>query len=813
MGRACARERATRVRSHADRTVNALSRLRSMNVGEVRFRLACETRKAAGLLRATLAPKKWRRSDLLKALAPIAAGNSASLMAARRALAIGDYPTAHLQFARHFAEREPRFPLDLRMVAQLSDRIRLRFPEAARDAKRRADRMLAGRYDLLGYESVLFGAVPQWHSDPVHGREAPRKFWSAVRYLDPECGDHKVIWEINRHQHWLALARAYHLAEDKRYFRAFVEQLESWMAANPPMHGVNWTSMLELAFRSISWTWALHFFAPAVDDEAQESPWLVDLLVGVDAQLKHIEDNLSRYFSPNTHLLGEALALYAASSALPELRASARRAELGRRVLLDEIDRQIRADGGHAELSPHYHRYTTDFYLLALLIAHAIGDPAAAFFEKAAYRLASYLRTIADDQGRLPLIGDDDGGQLFPICGRRPSDVRDTLAAAAALLGDASLAVSDIPEEVFWLCGGLPIDNLAWRPSPWPSTALPQSGYYVSRTAGGDHLVFDAGPHGFLGAGHAHADALSIVLTVGGRPLLVDGGTATYTMDPALRDRFRTTAMHNTVVINGRSQSEPRGPFHWRSVADARAPVWVSNARFDYVEGHHDGYFPIVHARSVLAVHGFGWIVIDHVLGDGPVTTDAFWHIHPSWVAFPDERVVTVRHRSGTVLSLASSIRLEVLGAAAANGLDAYAPVYGLIERGTCVCGHTEASVPRSFATFITSERAPIASERAPTAQRGGHVVLQQLPLSESLPVGWHGAAFSILAAGRHAIVLAAIERTPTAVAGAPGQFWGCSAARTDARVALTYLGGIDASPIVIHGTKVDHSRASSVPG
>ena len=50
------------------------------------------------------------------------------------------------------------------------------------------------------------------------------------------------------------------------------------------------------------------------------------------------------------------------------------------------------------------------------------------------------------------------------------------------------------------------------------SAALPSSGYYVSRTTGGDHLIFDAGRHGYLNGGHAHADALAVVLTTAGRP-------------------------------------------------------------------------------------------------------------------------------------------------------------------------------------------------------------------------------------------------------------------------------------------------------
>ena len=47
-------------------------------------------------------------------------------------------------------------------------------------------------------------------------------------------------------------------------------------------------------------------------------------------------------------------------------------------MLLEEIDRQVNADGGHAELSGHYHRYSTDFYLLATVVARLVDDPAAA---------------------------------------------------------------------------------------------------------------------------------------------------------------------------------------------------------------------------------------------------------------------------------------------------------------------------------------------------------------------------------------------------------------------------------------------------
>jgi len=660
--------------------------------------------------------------------------------------------------------------------------------------------MLGGRYDVLGYQNVDFGTPPDWHRDPVHDRRASPRFWVDVSYLDPGQGDHKIIWEINRHQHWLGFARAFHLTRDRRYYSAVTAQLENWMAVNPPLHGVNWASMLEIGLRSISWLWILHFFAiEAAKDSRDEAPWVVDLLLGLNRQLLHVERNLSLYFSPNTHLSGEALALYVSGRALPELRNSRRWAELGRRVLLQEIDHQILADGGHAERSTHYHRYATDFYLLALLIARATEDPAAPRFEEALTRLSRYLRTITDDQGRMPLIGDDDGGQLFPICHRPPWDCRDTLAAAAIALRDPSLAVDNAPEEPYWFCGDDELDSIPLdHRSPASSTALPDSGYYVSRTRDGDHLVFDAGPHGFMNGGHAHADALSISLTVRGRPLLVDAGTATYTMDPELRDLMRSTAMHNTVVINGRSQSRPRGPFHWHNATNARPSFWRSEAHFDYVEGRHDGYAPVTHARGILALQGVGWVIVDHLAGSGDATADTMWHFHPDWHVEARARAVTFR--SGALCGhLVSSTALSLSPDEVDHNL--YSPVYGQLQRGSCVRLRSSGAVPRSWLSFIGMNDGRSGREH--------RVQVETLPLVVR-PERWIGAAFRISTATRQILVLSAVPAADAeGPAEHPSQLWGCESLQTDGRFAIADADGDDRLSIRIGGTMT--ALASSV--
>ena len=670
-----------------DALPSALRRLRRMDATELRFRASVALRNAVDRARVSVSPPAWDRGALALSGAP--------LEHVRRSLAARAWMDAHHGLAEYFRSREARFPISPSRAEAIATTLRAQFP--ADDAHGRADRIIEGRYDLLGYSDVKAGSPPDWHRDPVHGRRAPLLFWDAVPYLDPAYGDHKVTWEINRHQHFLALGRAYHLTGDEKYYREFTRQLESWIDANPPLLGTNWASMLELAFRTLSWVWALHLFAGAAG-ERDDHPWLVDLLLAMDRQLVHVEHNLSRYFSPNTHLSGEALALYVAGHALPELGDAERRSAVGREVLVAEAQRQINSDGGHAELSAHYHRYSTDFYLLALSVARASGDPASTVFEETSRRQAAFLRTLATDDGELPLLGDDDGGQLFPICGRLPNDCRDTLAHAATLLDDPSLSVGPVPEETYWFCGRADLSRHSLPRRPWASRHLAATGYCVSRNDRGDHLVFDCGPHGFLNGGHAHADALSIVLTVGGQPVLVDPGTATYTMDAARRDRFRGTAMHNTVVVDNRPQSKPGGAFQWATTTDAACTAWTTRAGMDYAEGRHGGYEGVTHVRRVLALHGIGWLVIDHLLASSrQLEARAMWHVHPAWMLEREDDRRFSLCQGAVQLALVSTAPLEEI-----DGPEAwYAPVYGRVETAPCLAAVARGAAPLTIATFL----------------------------------------------------------------------------------------------------------------
>src|SRR6185436_3878138 len=275
----------------------AMSRLAAMNRDELRFRLTCEARKIAGRIQHSVKPAQLDRRHLSRILDP---AGGPLVREAISAMERGDALAAHRALGRHFAQRQSRWPLRAGRRDAVVEEIRQRHPDAAETARARADRIVAGRYDFLGYRDVAMPNPPDWHADVISGRRAPIRHWTQVAYLDPAVGDHKVTWEINRHQYWLELGAAYWLTGDRRYRDLVIAHLEDWVTKNPPLQGINWASMLELAFRTMSWTWAVEFFSE--DADGDHAPWRPDLLVSLDRQLTHVAQNLSLYFSPNTHL-------------------------------------------------------------------------------------------------------------------------------------------------------------------------------------------------------------------------------------------------------------------------------------------------------------------------------------------------------------------------------------------------------------------------------------------------------------------------------------------------------------------------------
>lgn len=494
-----------------------------------------------------------------------------------------------------------------------------------------AENICEGRIDLLGYKNLYVGTDIDWHREPLSQKRSPLKHWKEFDGLDTtETGNTKIVWELNRHQHFFTLGVAFWLTGDERYGEAFARHLDSWMEQDPPGIGINWASSLEVSFRAMSWIWAFHFFR----DSDHFTPALFKRAITyLYLHGRHIERYLSKYYSPNTHLTGEALGLYYLGTQLPYLSRASQWQRLGEEILFAEIERQVLPDGVYFEQSTWYQRYTVDFYLHFLVLrslqpvhwSTVPADKVEARLQKA----VDLLMHLMMPDGTTPLIGDDDGGRTLPLTTAQPDDLRGSMAVAAAMFGrgDHKFAAGAASEELFWLLGADGLSKYDALDAVEPSVTsldLPDGGYCVMRDGWEDTdnvLIVDCGDVGSLSGGHGHADALSIVAAVHGRPLLVDPGTYTYHESPELRDYFRSTTAHNTVVVDGRSSSEPGSTFSWQTRAHAVRKTWIAEDRFDFFEGSHNGYerleHGVTHIRSILFLKNDYWIVRDLVRSAG----------------------------------------------------------------------------------------------------------------------------------------------------------------------------------------------------
>lgn len=490
--------------------------------------------------------------------------------------------------------------------------------EVAQGFVEAAERILAGRIDLLGLKGLYVGTDIDWHREPLSAKRSPLKHWKEIDDLETdETGNKKIVWELNRHQHFFRLGVAFWLTGDDRFAATFTRHLDSWMEQNPPGVGVNWSSSLEVSFRAMSWIWAFHFFrvsknlSPELFKKALKYLYL---------HARHIELYLSTYYSPNTHLTGEALGLYYLGTQLPFMRAAKRWRKLGEDILLTEVTKQIHPDGVYFEQSSWYQRYTVDIYTQFVVLRSLNPDSGfdlhTSELEERLQAASHHLMHLTMPDGRTPLIGDDDGGRMLPLTNARSDDFRGTLAVSSVIFdrGDQKYVSGEPSEEIFWLMGAAGIDAFNSRNAIEPEVtakAFPDGGYFVMRDGWDDTdscLIVDCGEVGSLAGGHGHADALSIELALHGKTLLVDSGTYTYHESREMRDFFRSTTAHNTLAVDGLSSSAPDRTFNWKTRAKTTLKTWIKEDRFDFFEGSHDGYErlqdPVTHTRSILYLKG-----------------------------------------------------------------------------------------------------------------------------------------------------------------------------------------------------------------
>lgn len=470
----------------------------------------------------------------------------------------------------------------------------------------RRDPLVADAARIAGGELALWGRRvdvdprrPEWHADPLGGESWGGGSWRA------SGRDPKPVWELHRQQHLFPLAAGAALAGRGDWAELCIAQALDWSGRNPPRTGIAWVSAYEAAHRLVSWAFAI----PLVADVASPAQ-LAGLSATFAEHRRFVAARPSRYSSANNHRLAELAGLLAASLLTPDTP--------GWDPLWAELEheaaRQTYADGGSCEQAAGYFLYALEILWVAGLLARGAGRDLEGLAERLRAML-EWLAAVADGDGEPPPLGDDAEDRFL-----RPDYFEPRRAAALA-------------GRVETLLDGSPaFDGPVPAPST-PSVLLRESGLALLR-AGEIRVVFDVGELG-LGAlaAHGHADALAVLADGPHGVLVRDSGTGSYA-EALGRNDHRSTAFHNTVVVDGESQAEALGPHLWGRRFAVRVEAAAIGGDWDYVRASHDGYLSrpagALHTRSLLLVGPGLLVVLDRIRARRPCRADLVWQPGPA---------------------------------------------------------------------------------------------------------------------------------------------------------------------------------------
>ena len=513
-----------------------------------------------------------------------------------------------------------------------------------------ADRILSGELKYFAHQFIKTGFPPNWHKDPVSGIELDStKHWSqisddhVVARAKPEAislfeetasaknasqrhYDIKFVWESNRFFFVHTLVRAYAASHDEKYPEAFWQLIEDWAEHNRPNTGSNWMDGQEIALRLMAWTFGYHAF---LNSPSTTQLRISQFTMYVAIQTERIYKNIDYAISTRSnHTISEAFGLWLVGLLFPELKHSEEYLSLGKQLLEQEAATQIFPDGSYCMYSLNYHRFILHIYLYAIRLGEINRSPFSAQLINSVTKSIEYLSGLIDPQtGQMPVYGSNDGALVLPLNNCDFTDYR-PLLQLGWYITKRELLFEPGPwdEDIFWLCGETSTATIAGNAKKKTNRSALNVLRGDSFPDGGVYSLHNTNARAFIRctdfrARPSHADQLHVDLWIHGQNIACDAGTYLYSGEGIWRNGLAHTSAHNTVTVDGKDQMTMVSRFTWTNWAKGK--VLQHNEKL--WQGEHDGYKPVRHRRTVMALEGDRWLVIDDLEAAGPHQYSLHW--------------------------------------------------------------------------------------------------------------------------------------------------------------------------------------------
>ena len=396
-----------------------------------------------------------------------------------------------------------------------------------------------------------------------------------------------ALWRYN--QHYFDDLNAEH-SEERTHWH--VEYISRWISDNASTSKVGWDPY-PTSLRIVNWLKWLYTKDFIIDD----------MLESLVVQTRWLEKRLEWHLLGN-HLFTNAKALIF-SGILIDCDYSARWLDIGFKILKREISEQILADGAHFELSPMYHALALEDLLDLINVImpnkSKLSPEQRIQFDEwliLVPSIISWLKNMSHMDGEISFFNDaafgvaPNNSELWKYAERLGFNVESTNNGAADLKSsgfvrlqhDDAVLIADFAEI--------------------GPTYLP---------------------------GHAHADTLSLEMSLFGQRLFVNSGTSEYGHSKE-RLRQRGTSAHNTVNIDNLNSSEVWSSFRVGSRAHiSNRYVSKHDETNFYAKATHDGYAKslngLKHSREIYFTPKFV-TVKDYLSYE--VLAQVVYHLHPS---------------------------------------------------------------------------------------------------------------------------------------------------------------------------------------
>ncbi|UCH14161.1 MAG: alginate lyase family protein [Bacteroidales bacterium] len=454
----------------------------------------------------------------------------------------------------------------------------------------------------------------KWHTDLHTLKRIPKIFSKDINILNKKYGSAKHVWEVNRLLFLPQICLNYSIKKDKKYLRQFISINDSWISDNPYLLGINWYSNIEVNIRLINWflSWEILEANKLIESEPEFKDFVYNRwLPVIYMHCLYSYRNPSRFSSANNHLISEYAGLFIATS-LWKFKDSAKWNIYAKKGLEAEIQKQHSENGINKEEAAEYIQFITDFFLLAYIVGEKTNNRFSPGYKLMLKKIFQYIYGFTDIKGNFPNYGDEDDGRVIILEHEKNySNFKSLLTSGSIIYNDRELKTRsggfDMKNRIlFGKKGKIKFDSIKSTTVNPGSCIYKSEGHLILRKQSGNKEIYihmNAAPLGYLSiAAHGHSDALSFILRLDGKGILVDTGTFSYHTHPEWRQYFIGTLAHNTIRINKKNQALNGGPTLWLKHYKTEVKEIISNENHDKIIAAHNGYRAsgIQHIRELI---------------------------------------------------------------------------------------------------------------------------------------------------------------------------------------------------------------------